>query len=321
MRYVSKVLASAALWFSVGGAAAQVPTEPGFSAAQPAPPAAGWTQFREPSEGAFTVDVPQGWRATGGLRRYAPSEVPTWLTVESPDGGTQLFLGDPAITGFFLPSAFAPEGSQMPGIHGRAATVMRYRPGAEYAAMYGTRSLAAACSNVQVQGSAPLPKLEDDMRGEVQTATRIDAGETRFACQRNGQNLAAAVDAGTVLVMFPGGQGAGFWAVGVVRGYLTPAGNEAQAAQLLEHVTASFKLDAQFQEAVKQANQREEQAAQAANQQRLANPPPAPRPAPYTPTPSRLPQAAACPGDLQQQQICNLNDGHLVVTGGCLKCI
>ena len=312
-------LLSAALLASASVALAQT-TGPGFTAAQPAGAATGWTKFTEPSEGAYTVEVPQGWQAAGGVRRYAASEAPVWLTVESPDHSTELFLGDPSLAPFFLPGQYSPEGSQMPGVHGRAATVMRYRPGAEYASLYGTRSLASVCSNVQPQGTQPVPALESEMRQHVQSATRLDAGEARFSCERNGQRLDAAVQAGTALQMFPGGNGAGFWAVLAIRGYLAPAGQGAQAAQLLDHITASFTPAPQFLAGLQQANAAEEEIARRQAQQ----PPPAPSPLPTpipAPVPRPSPQASACPGDLQQQRICNINDGHLVVSGGCLRCI
>lgn len=60
------------------------------------------------------------------------------------------------------------------------------------------------------------------------------------------------------------------------------------------------------------------------------NPPPTPYPAPSPypapppyPTPMPYPRPTAGPAcnDLQQRRICNINDGHLVPSGGCLVCV
>lgn len=304
-----------ALLLSTGGAWAQIPAPPGFPQAPIAAPTIAWTNFTEPSEGAYTVEVPQGWRAAGGVRRYAASEAPTWLTAQSPDGATEIFLGDPALAPFYLPSQYTVEGAQVPGLNNRPATVMRYRPGAEYAAIYGSRSLATICANLQLQASRPLPQLEDEMRQHVQTATRLDAGEANFTCDRNGQPTVAAVIAGTGLVMFPGGNG-GFWAVVAIRGYLAPAANASEAERVLSHVAASFKPNPQFIATIRQASEEAEARARAQTDAQSRMPAPSMAPTPYSPRP----RASAC-DDLQQQRICAINEGHLVVSGGCLKCI
>jgi hypothetical protein len=77
-----------------------------------------------------------------GVKRLAPSDARPWVTAVSPDGQTELFLGDPNIPWFSLPNPAIGlrEGSQVPGMHGEAMTVGAYRPGVAYAALYGARA-------------------------------------------------------------------------------------------------------------------------------------------------------------------------------------
>ncbi len=274
-----------------------------------AQPVAQWVTFTDPVEHAFTIEVPQGWRIAGGIRRYAASEAPAWVTAQSPDGSIELFLNDPSVGNFTLPTAVFAEGAQVPGVHNRPWTVMRYRPGAEYAAKYGLQSLPAACQDVRQAGMQARPNVEAVMRQTVQGASRLDGGEADFTCTRGGRALTATVIAGTALTNFPGG--GGVWQVPVLFGGLSPPGQEAQAAEVLLHMQGSYKADPQFLAALRQAGEQE-------------LPPPAPLPGrlgggvtPYRPI---VPVGPRC-DDLQQQRICNMNDGHLVSSGGCLKCV
>lgn len=146
----------------------------GTSLAQPAQaPGVTSTRFTDPTEGALTLDVPQGWRVAGGVKRFAPSDAKGWVTAVSPNGLTELFPGDPNVPMFALPnpSRGLQEGGQTPGLHGTTLPVM-YRPGAEFAALYGTRSLGAACNTAQLQGMQPQPDLADEIRAKMPRQVR-----------------------------------------------------------------------------------------------------------------------------------------------------
>lgn len=280
-----------------------------------------WVRFTDPVESAFTVEVPQGWRVAGGIRRFAPSEAPAWVTAVSPDGAETVFAGDPNIGTFLLPSApfMATEGAQVPWLHNRGATIMQYKPGAEYAAAYGTRALSGQCTDVRVAGTQPIPQLEDTLRPNIQTATRIDAGGAEFTCRRGGQEMAAGVVAATVLTMFPGSNG-GLWQVPVLSGFLAPKGQDANARAHLDHLLGSFAFDPQFQAAIRRANEQEEAAAQAQAAATASRPVTA-APAPAAPTPYQpMARPRQC-DDLQQERICAISGGRLLSSGGCLRCV
>ncbi len=289
---------------------------PGTARAQGDP---AWVRFTDPVESAFTVEIPEGWRVAGGVRRFAPSEAPAWVTAASPDGAQTVFAGDPNVGTFLLPNEpfMSTEGAQVPWLHNRGATVMRYKPGAEYAAAYGARALSAQCTDVRVAGTQPLPQLEDTLRPNVQNATRIDAGAAEFTCRRGGQEMAAGVAAATVLTTFQGGSG-GLWQVPVLSGFLAPKGQEADVQAKLDHLLGSFAFDPQFQAAMRRANEQEEAAARA--QAAAASSRPA-APAPVAPTPYQPTARPRRCDDLQQERICAISGGRLLSSDGCLRCV
>lgn len=295
-----------------------------------APQAGGWSRFTDPTEHAFTVAAPPGWQVSGGVKRIAPSEAYPWMTAVSPDGATELFIGDPDVPMFMMPNPQMGmrEGSQTPGLH-RPARVMRYRPGAEFAAMYGASSLPQVCSNVRLLKTEPFPELEDEIRGKMmvpaQGNTRLDTGSASFTCEKDGQRYSALVAAGTFL-LDPTGVG-GNWQAVTVFGFRAPQGHEAEAVQVLAKVRQSLQVNPQWDQALTQASQAEGEAIQRRNAAQAAAQPPAPMIRPYVPMTgagagvgSTIVVGPRC-DDLQQRRICNLNDGHLVSSGGCLVCV
>src|SRR5689334_8754058 len=54
-----------------------------------------WTKFKDPSEGAFTIEVPAGWEVVGGLKRRSVNQPHPLLGVLSPDHLTKIVFGDP----------------------------------------------------------------------------------------------------------------------------------------------------------------------------------------------------------------------------------
>jgi hypothetical protein len=55
-----------------------------------------WSTFRDPTEAAFTIDVPSGWQVSGGLKRRSVNQPHPLLAVVSPDGLARILFGDPS---------------------------------------------------------------------------------------------------------------------------------------------------------------------------------------------------------------------------------
>ena len=63
-----------------------------------------WAPYAEPTEHAFTVELPVGWPAQGGLKRLSSGEVRPWLRASAPDGSAEIFIGDPELPDFTPPT-------------------------------------------------------------------------------------------------------------------------------------------------------------------------------------------------------------------------
>ncbi|MGH9355615.1 MAG: hypothetical protein ACRD10_05740, partial [Terriglobia bacterium] len=85
---MKKVLASMALAIFFLSA-------PGYALGPPpVPQLAPWV---DPTEHAFTVKVPAGWRVTGGTHRNSPIDARNWVKAESADGKIKVWIDDPSI--------------------------------------------------------------------------------------------------------------------------------------------------------------------------------------------------------------------------------
>ena len=52
--------------------------------------AVSWTQFEDPAEHAFSLQIPAGWKVVGGLYRFGPLDPRVMVDLVSPDGGTRI---------------------------------------------------------------------------------------------------------------------------------------------------------------------------------------------------------------------------------------
>jgi hypothetical protein len=171
----------------------------------------------------------------------------------------------------------------------------------------------------------PQPNLAGEIRAKMPgttPGTRLDAGMASFACDRDGQRFSAAVVAATYL-FDPTGVG-GNWQVLALFGFRTPQGQEAAASQVLAHMRQSYKLNPQWEAALTQAGQQEEEDLRRQGAALAQQPAPSYQPpVTYQPQfqPIYRPSAGPRCDDLQQQRICTVNDGRLVSSGGCLVCV
>jgi hypothetical protein len=77
-------------------------------AAPPAPSALSFVRFTDPTEGAFTLEVPRGWQVRGGLNHAGLGDFRWFVEARSPDGIT-IIQGDPNCPQIFYHYANATE--------------------------------------------------------------------------------------------------------------------------------------------------------------------------------------------------------------------
>lgn len=203
-----------------------------------------WERFTDPNEGAFTIDVPEGWRVQGGTHRVAANDVRPWLVAVSPDRGIELFFGQPELGSFVVPNRMSAMGGFREGMVLNQMVVRRYLPGATFAGQWGARRIAQSCPSASRTGARALPQPSQQIGNAFAAAgirMSVSAGEAGFACTLHGAPGVGYVFAATNLVDMQ--NGLAIWNVEPVAGFVASAQQASQAAALLSHVVESFKIE------------------------------------------------------------------------------
>ena len=161
-----------------------------------------WQKFVDPNEGSFWMEVPSGWRISGGLARRNALQFWPWLTAVSPDGDTIIAFGDPNLQSYVLPTpslaaAGFHEGSLYNGGGGTLYVVRRYVPGRVFAKDYGQQQLPRFCADLQVTANPERPDAAAWIGGRFSQTT---AGEVRFSCRKGDMAMEAYEFCATSLI-------------------------------------------------------------------------------------------------------------------------
>lgn len=217
---------------------------------QAPPPTRGGASIQDPAEGAFTAMLPAGWRVSAGTQRSSRMEPHYVIRAQSPQGGAELFFDDPSIPLRQLPGPATDamgwrEGMMIPAPAGIHLLLERYRPGAQAAGDYVTRTLCPAATNFQggeiaaetdqlMQEFGPIARAEDKQ-------IRVDAGELSFQCgNRNGYVYTITLEAEQ-----PGAP-VSMWLIYRIAGYLASPQETAAAADALHTLLGSFEMSPQW---------------------------------------------------------------------------
>lgn len=143
------------------------------------PPFVTW---RDPSEGAFTVDVPAGWTASGGMVRPCPIILQGAVEVRSPDG---IYLKYGSDYPYFVDEAAGAQfglgvGDTWPQSCGYQSPVAPYAPGAQFVLDH----LAPQVPGVEILDV----RDRADLAGQLASAglTSYDAGEVEYRYEDDG---------------------------------------------------------------------------------------------------------------------------------------
>jgi hypothetical protein len=187
-----------------------------------------WTTVRDTREKAFSIQVPQGWKTYGGLFRFSTIDARMIVDMTSPDGLTNLRIGDSTVPPYRVPGPFL---RQAPG-------VAAYTAGNVFATRYGQARFATLCQGVHLTKSDALaPKYHPAASGISHTT----AGEAFFSCTRNGAPMSAYVYAETML-LGPGGPGSS-WVVVALGSLIAPAEQAGAAGASLQHSGESLVMN------------------------------------------------------------------------------
>jgi len=216
-----------------------------------------YVNWRDPQEGAFTLQVPRGWQVAGGAYRLSATDVRNIATMISPDAQMRIFIGDTNIGAFTEPNqmlsyAGMREGSYQTLGDGTRLEIRRYMTGAQFARAYAQNRLASQCSGVQVESSSDRQDLAaiftQVVRNEGMTNARLAAGDAAFSCTGKSGPLHGRIFAVTVLPL-PGR--ASLWYV-LIYGYSATPQSQQAAEGITQLVMQSMRIDQQWQAQEKQ---------------------------------------------------------------------
>jgi hypothetical protein len=228
-----------------------------------------YDSFVEPSERAFTMEVPDGWTTVGSLMRRSALEISPFVRTMSPDRMTYLMVGEPTLLSYTPPSATTArlgwrEGSLHNSGLGGITMLLRYIPGPQFAQLYGQTALAGLCPQLHLSGTqerADFVAAADQLIPTVIPSVST-GGEATFSCRHGGQQSVVRVDAVTRIT-----RDSVLWNVIFLRALIAPAGHADQAQELLRHMTMTFRFVPAW---VQQQSQLSRQAAIAINKQAQA---------------------------------------------------
>ena len=217
--------------------------------AQAAKPAAShastvaWTTFQDPAEQAFHVQVPRDWKITGGLYRFGQLDPRFMIDMVSPDGKTDIRLGDYRVPPFApltptLMSLGFREGSRYSPRNVAQEVVANYRPGWVFADVYGQGRFGSLCRHLSLKS---MQKTDPVHQGGNGTTT---AGEVVYACDSASGPQIAYVFAETQFIPM---QSSGVWLVSWLYSFIAPQAQAADALKITLHSLSTLEIDPQWE--------------------------------------------------------------------------
>ena len=206
-----------------------------------------WVKFQDPFEHAFTVDVPKGWTAKGGLFRLGYSDARPMIDLLSPDGRINIRLGDVAIPAYFVPNQFHREGETYDLGAQAQLTVAHYRSGQEYAAAYARSRFKSVCANLSPQAVDSDAAVRDYIPEEI-APEKWSAGQASYSCGSGREAKTAYGYAKTALYQ-------GFWTVEALVSFAAPADQVSLVRAIVARTSQSFQINPDWKEYQKRMDQ------------------------------------------------------------------
>lgn len=206
--------------------------------------------WQDPTERAFTVQVPQGWQIGGGTHRNSPMDARNYVYAVSPDGKVRVWLNDPSVLPRQEPNTMYYslgwyEGRTVRG-PGGPLFIERFRTGTQFAQEFTSQRV---CRNSQVLSGFDLPKEAQRMTAAMAPAAaqvgarmQASAGEIVYHCgEQSGYTFSVT------LLAFGGPQSPRIWTIEKLAGYLSDKSDVDIARYVLNTMIVSFKLDPNWQ--------------------------------------------------------------------------
>lgn len=225
-----------------GSAVGTAQKQPGRGAAAEA-----FFLWKDPEEGAFTVELPRDWHIKGGTVRTSPVEPHYVVRAQSPDGGIRMFNDDPGILPRQVPNMITAsmgwrEGQMIPSAWGGRLLLEPYRPAPAVAQEYARTRLCPTATDFE---GGIIPGQSQDLNEQMGAVAasegkqvHVDVGEVSFQC---GAQV-GYVYAITLQAWQPGGP-VSMWFVYRIAGYLAQPHDASAAAGAMHRLLGTFQMD------------------------------------------------------------------------------
>ena len=221
-----------------------------------------YVSWKDPQEGAFTLQIPNGWQVRGGAYRLSATDIRTSVTMVSPDAQIRAFIGDANLGTFTEPNQMLAMGGLREGGFqtlgdGSRLEIRRFMPGQQMARWFAQSRFASQCTGFQVESNNDRQDLAaalmQSVREEGMTSARLTAGDVAFSCSGQHGPVHGHIFTATVYP-FPGRSG--LWYIYRLYGYLAAPERQQDAEQVAQQIMQSWRIDPQWQAQEKQiANQ------------------------------------------------------------------
>jgi hypothetical protein len=224
------------------------------AAAQGAAESSSFVPWREPNEGAYSLDVPRGWKVGGGILRRTPVDVRSAVNAVSPDGAIRVFIGDYDLIARREPDAATQFAGLREGQVYAETLIARYLTGVQVAERYPAWKL---CRQPQIVQSGFLRHETETLNAQVAqygrtmaTAASASVGEAIFRCAE-GEGFVMAT---TLLARPASGSGVSMWFVYQLAGFMTRDPQQGYFAKyILSSMLASLKMNREWEARAAQA--------------------------------------------------------------------
>jgi hypothetical protein len=216
-------------------------------------PAVTFQRWTDPRQDAFSLELPKGWKAEGGMIHRNAVDPRSVIRCSSPDGAVFLYGGDAQVPSFTLPTQMLMqtgfrEGAMYSPGYGVKMMVMRHLPGAVFAEWYVRQNLPDEYDGLKITKQQQRPETVKALNAIYKQYnlmgmnTSLHAGEVSFTCRKGDKEIRGYCFATTQLTSGMAG-GGGVWQFTALYGYLAEAGREKYAQVILGHAVKSFRLN------------------------------------------------------------------------------
>ncbi len=212
-----------------------------------------YTLWTDPSEQAFTLEVPHGWEVDGGTFRRAAVDLVHFLKATSPDSRISIQFNDKDIPVFTIPndllaiSGFRKGSWYSPG-YGVRMLVRRYLPGHLFLVDYLQNNYRRGLSDFELieqkersDYTAEFNKIYSHLTSYGISFT-LDAGEASFRFSKDGEPFVGYGLSLTQVVKDVGVRG-GNWSVILLVIYACPEKAAEKVREIATHMFESVRIN------------------------------------------------------------------------------